>query len=204
MMEGAYEIIHCAVDPGHQRGGKRLLDLNVILPDGEVEDFVWTWQSECLVQESALVRLRSSGFTGFEVKPVSARFLKSTQQPPKLWELVLTGWAGLSKPESGIDLDKSKSCEACGHLRYTGLRNPEELIDRSQWDGSDLFMVWPMPRYVFIAERVRDIIREHLITGVQIVPVSELAKTDGFSPGRLHYYMSDNRARRLGEPLGIY
>jgi hypothetical protein len=107
----------------------RLVDLNVVLPDGEVQDFVWTWQSECMVQERTLEILRSEGLTGFEVKPVNARFRKSHKQPPKLWELQVTGWAGMAKSESGIHLNEATSCSVCGYLDYTGLQNPEELID---------------------------------------------------------------------------
>jgi Protein of unknown function (Gmx_para_CXXCG) len=203
-MELAFEGVKCPIDAGHQRAGKRLINLNVVLPDAEVQDFVWTWYSECLIQDRTLELLRSSGFTGFEVKPVNARFSTSSQQPPKLWELVLTGWAGVAKPESGIQLNESKSCMVCGHLKYTGLRNPEEVIDRGKWDGDDFFMVWPMPTYVFVSERVISAIRAHHLTGVHIVPVAELKTTDGFSPGRLHYWMPENRARQIGEPLGIF
>jgi len=176
------EIIRCTIDSGHQLSGRRLRNLNVVLQDDEVEDFVWTWHSECLLQERTLALLLSNKFTGFEVKPVAARFLKSARKPPRLWELVVTGWDGIAKPESGIRLDQTKSCAACGHLRYSGLRKTQQLIDLTAWDGSDFFMVWPMPRYVFITERVRNVIRENHLSGVHIIETSELKKTDGFSP----------------------
>jgi hypothetical protein len=174
------------------------------LPDGDVEDFVWTWYSECLVQDRTLELLRSSGLTGFELKPVKARFKKSTGRPPRLWEMVVTGWAGMAKPESGIHLDESKSCPACGHLRYTGLINARQLIDETEWDGSDFFMVWPIPRFIFVSEAVVRLFRERGLTGVEVVPVAKLESMDGFAPGRLSYYMPEPRARAIGEPLGIY
>jgi hypothetical protein len=157
-----------------------------------------------LLQERTLTLLRSAGFTGFEVRPVEARFRRSTERPPRLWELVVTGWAGMARPESGIRLDEPASCSVCGHLRYTGLRNPGSLIDESKWDGSDFFMVWPMPMFVFVTDGVRRTVREHHLTGVRVVPVSDLGPADGFSPGRLSYSMPEERARELGEPLGIY
>src|SRR5215470_11818389 len=76
-MEHWCEIITCPIDSGHQHSGKRLINLNVVLQDGAVEDFVWTRYSECLVQERTLELLRSNGFTGFEVKPVNSRFVDS-------------------------------------------------------------------------------------------------------------------------------
>jgi hypothetical protein len=203
-MERAIEIVHCADHPGHQGGGNRLVDLNVILHDVEMADFIWTWYSECLVQESALAMLRSYGFTGFEVKPVNARFSTSLRRPPNLWELVVTGWAGMARHESGIRPDKSNSCITCGQLTYTGLQKPDELIQMSSWDESDFFMVWPMPKYIFVTRRVCEAIRSHKLTGIQVIPSAELEKTSGFTPGRLHYYMPADRAHQLGDPLGIY
>ncbi len=199
------ESIECPIyGKMHQRGGKRLTDLNIVLPDDEVDDFVWTWQSECMVQNRTLELLRSCGLTGFVVKPVLARFVRSAKAVPQLWELVLTGWGGMAKSEAGIHLDELKSCPECGLLQYTGLSNARQLIDETKWDGSDFFMVWPLPRYVFVTERVIRIVREHRLTGVQITPLSELKRTDGFSPGRLSYSMPEERAQELGKPLGIY
>jgi hypothetical protein len=199
------ETIQCPVNSMHQHPGKRLTDLSVVLPDPPIEDFIWTWQSECLMQDSTLEILRSRGLTGFDVKPVAARFAKSAERPPTLWELVVTGWAGMAKPDSGIRLDPSKSCAACGHLVYTGLLHPEQLIAEEAWDGSDFFMVWPLPRFVFVTERVVSTIREHGLTGVRILPATEFEPLpDAFTPGRLSYVMADDRARALGEPLGIY
>ena len=197
--------ILCPLSPGHQRGGKRTTDLKIVLQNTKLDDFIWfDYAGECVIQDRVLQLFRENSLSGFEVRPVKARFERSNAAPPTLWEVVLTGWAGLAKPESGIELDRTKFCAACGHLRYTGLQNEGELINMSIWDGSDFFMVWPMPRYFFVTDRVVNTIRNHHLTGVHIVPVSELKKTDGFSPGRLHYYMPDDRARRLGEPLGIY
>src|SRR5207249_10616975 len=124
------EAVVCPADKGHQRGGKRLMDLSVLLPGERVEDFVWTWLSECLIQDRVLNFLREQQFTGFDVKPVKARFKDNAAgPPPKLWELVVTGWGGLAPPESGIEL--IYRCDACGKLKYSGLSNPEKLIDES-------------------------------------------------------------------------
>jgi hypothetical protein len=203
-MADALESVFCSADEGHRHGGSRLSDLSLILPDTEVQDFVWTWQSECLVTENTLEWLHANGFTGFEVKPVRAKFRKSKKSPPVLWELIVTGWAGLAKAESGIGLDESRSCRVCGYLRYTGLESPRELIDPNRWDGSDFFMVWPLPRFIFISDRLAQAILERDLVGVQVRPVPEIGRMDGFAPGRLHYYMPDDRSHQLGDPLGIY
>ncbi len=196
------EQVICPRFPGHQRAGKRIGDLKVVLQGHAVGDFIWVL--DVAIRDRVLRLLRDSGITGFEVRRVAARFAHSREPAPALWQVVVTGWAGTAKPESGIHLDESRSCQFCGHLRYTGLINAHELVDPTKWDGSDFFMVWPMPGYILVTRRVVDIILEHGLTGVRCTPVSELEATDGFAPGRLHYYMPEPRARQLGEPLGIY
>jgi Protein of unknown function (Gmx_para_CXXCG) len=198
-----FEGIVCPANKGHQRAGKRLTDLSVELPGNDAEDFIWTGISECLIQDRVLSFLREQRFTGFDVKPVNARFKdKSADPPPKLWELVVTGWAGFASPESGIRL--TYRCEACGQAKYSGLSNPQHLIDEKRWDGSDFFIIWPLPKYVFVTDRVRDAINAQGFTGVRFVASNQLEPTDGYTPGRLSYYMPDLRAHEIGEPLGIY
>lgn len=198
------ETIHCPVDPGHQRAGRRMPNLSVALPGSDADDFVWTWKSECLIQDRVLRLFRERRVTGFEVKPVSARFVRSKKTPPVLWELVVTGWAGMASPESGVMLNKEKSCSVCGHLTYTGLTDNSKLIKPEQWDGSDMFLVWPLPKFVFITDRLCQLIETHSLTGCRFVKPNEFNEMDGFSPGRLSYSMPETRARELGEPLGIY
>lgn len=204
-MTDSDEMVDCPVNPDHRHNGKRVKDLCVVLPEVDVQDFVWTWQSECLIQDRVLQLFRDHGFTGFEVKPVEARFVKSTRKPPKLWELIVTGWAGIAKPESGIQLNEAKSCKACGNLEYSGLVNPQELIDKNTWDGSDFFIVWPMTKFIFITDRVVNFVRKSKLVGGIIVPLSEMKKTGDLSPNLLRYNrMPDERSRQIGEPLGLY
>jgi hypothetical protein len=197
------EQVECPIDPGHRRGGKRLTDLSVTLPTGAVQDFVWTWQSECLIQDHVLDLFREKGFTGFDVKPVKARFRNAKGAPPTLWELVLIGWAGVASPESGIK--RVEYCEGCKHATYSEITDGSRLIDEARWDGSDFFMVWPMPLFPFVTERVANCICDHRLTGVLLKQVHELTGVgkDGLGGGRLSYWMPQNRARELGEAAGI-
>jgi hypothetical protein len=198
------ESIICPINDGHQHPGRRHTDLRVTLPGSTVEDFVWTWYSECLIQDHVLHVLKAKGFSGFEVKPAKARFEKETgKRAPRLWELIVTGWAGLAPPESGINL--VEHCQACQHFHYSSLTHPEKLIELSKWDGSDFFIVWPLPNFRFITERVRQTIQEENWQGVRILEQEDLPiGGSGFSPGRLSHSMPEARARQLGEPLGIY
>jgi hypothetical protein len=39
------------------------------------------------------------------------------------------------------------------------------LIDPAAWDGSDLFIVWPLPLFRFAGERLANILREEKLPG---------------------------------------
>jgi len=196
------ETVTCPINEGHQRAGKRLANLSIVLPGRAVQDFVWTWYRECLVQEHVLELFRRAGLTGYEVKPVRARFKRATEStPPRLWELVVTGWGGLAPPESGIRL--VKKCEGCGHTVYSGCDNPDRLIDVAQWDGSDFFIVWPLPKFIFVTDRVAQLIREKRLRGVTLKEPRSLDLSGFFSPGLLSYWMPEPRARQLGREFGI-
>lgn len=201
------ETIECPVDPNHQRGGRRLTDLSVLLSSDRVEDVVWTWMSECLVQESVLRALRAEGITGYVAQPAKATFASAVPEeprgePPALWELTITGWAGMAPPDSGIRL--TDSCRGCGLLTYSCFDNATQLFRPGQWDGSDFFMIWPLPRYVFVSQRLASLLRNRGFTGFILQPISDLTCSGPtLSPGRLTRWMPRERAINLGGPLGI-
>ena len=182
------------------------MDLRVELARQQVQDFVWTWQSECLIQDRVLKLFKDNGFTGYQVKPVNARFnARTVEEPSRLWEIVVTGWAGVAPEESGVRL--LENCPSCGYMKYKGLNDASLLIKEDQWDGSDFFMVWPYPRFIFVTNRVAELVKDHKLKGVQLKDLPALTLEHGgreAGPGRLSYWMPDDRARELGEPLGIY
>lgn len=184
--------------------GRRLMDLSLVLRGRRVEDFTWTIFSECLIQDHVLHYFREQGFTGFEVKPVQARFRKkAAQPPPRLWELVVTGWGGMAAPQSGVRL--VSRCQICGRVLYSQPSNPGKLIDARQWDGSDFFIIWPLPRFIFVTDRVARAIQEQRYTGVCFTAPERLDfdPSKELAPGRLSFWMPQARARELGESLGI-
>ncbi len=199
------EQVVCSVDEGHQRAGRRLTPISVEIPKGKVENFVWTWYSECLIDNKVLISFRDQGFSGFEVRPVQAKFARGIDAPPKLWEFLVTGWAGLAPPESGVK--RIEYCNTCQHARYSDVTDPNMLIDDANWDGSDFFIVWPMPRFIFVTDRVARFLRSQKFSGFELCRSNELQKANGviagLSPGRLSYWMSDDRAVKIGRASGI-
>jgi hypothetical protein len=203
--------VTCPLSRGHQRASGRLNDLTIILPSIKIGDFSWTVFSECIVTDRVAKLFRQEALTGYRLSPVHVSGIRAkgsnVGQVPQLWELQLNGWAGIAGPESGIVL--RSACEGCGHLVYSTYTDASQLIDPKNWDGSDFFMVWPLPRYVFVTERVRDVVLGEGLSGSELIPVQELESPrtrniDSLSPGRLRDWMPEGRARQLGEPLGIY
>lgn len=206
MNEVDLEGIICPQDPGHQRGGKRITDLGILIPGSSVDDFLWTWHSDCLVQDSVLKMFRKEGFTGFDVKPVKSRYKrKSAIEPPKLWEIVVLGWGGMASAQSGVKL--VYKCPSCDLTDYKPPKDFSNLLDEKQWDGSDFFMVWPFPNFIFVTARVAEFIKKHKLTGVKLKKPEDVEIGEDsidISPGRLSYLMPEKRAHELGDPLDIF
>jgi hypothetical protein len=194
------ESIRCPIRPGHARG-RRNSPLDIVIPCDPPPEVIFTWMSECLIQEAVRHIFESEGLTGFSALPARAT-LKETGRSIPVHELAVIGWGGMAPAASGIrELER---CPGCGHLHYSQLEAPEKLIDPKNWDGSDFFMIWPLPRFRFVTERVVEVCRKHKISGVnfsQSIPTR--AGRSGYSPGRLSYYMPRERAHLLGDALGI-
>lgn len=186
----------CPIDDGHQRGGRRLTNLSVILPRPPLEDFIQTWKSEVLVQDEVRKALRAKGFTGVRFKPVKGQSVDRTAPSPRFWELTVCGWGGVAKPQSGIRQDEF--CPACLHSHFTPLKDPRKLIDAAQWDGSDFFLIWPMPAYVFVTERVVLYVQQANWSGVHFLPAGKIPRSEiGFSPGLIQDWLPRAVARRV-------
>lgn len=194
--------IRCPIVPGHKRG-VRISDLDVLVPCNPAPDVIFTWMSECLIQERAWKLFVDEKFTGFSIRPAKAR-IQRDRSPIVVYELLITGWAGVAPMATGIR--EVERCAGCGHLRYSGIREPSNLIDVQNWDGSDFFMIWPLPRYIFTTGRVVEACKKHAVSGIEFsrsFPTTSGRVIPGYTPGRLSYYMPSDRAHLIGDPLGI-
>jgi hypothetical protein len=158
--------------------------------------------SESLIQERVRQVFEHEGLTGFSALPARAK-LKVSGRSIRVHELAVTGWGGMAPAASGIQ--EVERCPGCGHLHYSKLEAPEKLIDPKNWDGSDFFMIWPLPRFRFVTDRVVEVCQRHGVTGAVFSENWPTARREGtgYSPGRLSYYMPRERARLLGGALGI-
>ena len=199
---------------------KRIPDVPqpVLLGGSSVKDFTWTWYNQCLMQDRVLNLFEDQGFTGYKTHPVSAKWKrrpknnmdKSTESSlveiPKLWELIPIGWGGVAPEESGMHLIDIRLSD--GRHTYSKYTNPSKLIDESQWDGSDFFILWPLPGRIFVTDRVAQYIKNENLKGSILTRVQDLLWPGGIGddcrPGNLHYFLPEPRAKEIGEPLGIY
>lgn len=175
----------------------------------QMADIIWSGWIQCLISDRVLNLFRDEGITGFEVHPADPRLM--FPHDPKdavFWLLTVTGWGGMARPDSGITrLEEDPS--GLGRLVYSPCTNPGAIIDAKQWDGSDFFIVWPLPNYWWVTTKVAALLKRHKLKRFRLLPPQELSFSIksgevGFSPGRLRQYFSEDRAKQIGEPLGIY
>jgi hypothetical protein len=189
----------------YHRRGRRISPLDMVVPCKSPPDVIFTWMTECLIQERVKRIFEEERLTGFITLPAKAR-VEKTGMPLDVSELMITGWGGMAPPASGIR--EVERCQDCGHLVYSPIEEPRELINPKNWDGSDFFMIWPLPRFHFVTERVVEVCKKHGVSGVTFernFPTrSGRIKSSGYTPGRLSYYMPTERAHALGDPLGIF
>jgi hypothetical protein len=198
-----YERVDCPVTVGHIRAGKRTSDLSIMIDPRGVRDFTWTWYSDILVKQHVLDIFTRERVTGYEIRPARILFPKNTRDsPPETFELVVTGWGGVGAPAAKVRL--RELCEGCKHTVYT-IGQPNRLIDVSAWDGSDLFFVWPLPRFRFVSDRLARILKREGITGIKLIPSKEIPikKGGGASPGKLERWIPEQRAAELKQRFGI-
>ncbi len=198
------EIIHCPQDPDHQRPGKRIRDLSVEFPlEALADEMSWTGDSDCLARQSLSSLFRLSGITGFETRPIEVT-LGGIPIDHDQEELVTVGWGGIATPGSGVKLDDNESCLACGHLVYTGVQDWSNLIDFDQWDGSDIFIVWPLPRFILVTDKVAKLLTDNKISELTLTPLRAMEpQEDELSPGRVGYWLSEEKMRSVSVPSDI-
>lgn len=168
-----WESIKCPVNPKHQRAGNRITELRIELPSSKVSHFMKTLLSDWIITDEVAELFKEAGFTGYLLKPVILDKVKkgNKEDAPPLWELIIIGKGGTAHPKSEIRL--KYRCDACDHEIYTGF-GKGFFIDESQWDGSDFFTVWPLPKYIIVTERVKDLIKKYKLKNCELIPTEKL------------------------------
>jgi hypothetical protein len=190
----------CTAGTRHLAENRRVSDLALeVKHNDRNEIIIWPWLGTCVLHKRLVTEFSRHKLTGYRLREATIRFRDGVVSSDYR-ELVVTGWAGVARPESGVRV--LKSCPACRWKKYTGLRAPEQLIDWTQWTGDDFFMVWPLPNFVLITERVAELL---LSLGARSFELRSLDQVgcDGFTVGRLSNFLPEDLALRYGGPLGL-
>ena len=97
---------HLSVKVGHNRRSEHL---------------IWPWVRGCLIHDELVAELEAIGATGYRLKPGSVRF-RDGRVSKEYRELVITGWAGVARPESW--LKPIQRCPNCHYVKYGFLPRP--------------------------------------------------------------------------------
>lgn len=191
-----FKSIDCPVDPYHSRVRMQICDNpKATLTPGIRGDVVWSIYGDLIIGPRVLDVLRRAAVSGYATRPIHVA-------GDTMYLLTARGWAGMASPESKIYQAHYHEC--CGHVRYKVRGWPSRIVNPATWDGSDIFMVWPLPSQLFVTRRVADVLSEAGVTGLACLPeLSVIRRSDTFAPGRLSYYMDSEVARERGRSAGI-
>jgi hypothetical protein len=192
--------IECPLDEGHSRGGGRIGELSAHTTARHPPDFLWTGCFEIFCSEKAAAVFEAASLTGYELHPA-----KLTAGRPKKQvayrEFKAIGWGGLV--HGGRSMIKLQDCPAC-HFRRVQFPSLGKVVDENSWDGSDFFRVWPIGGE-FCSDRAASVIESAGLTGIELRPADRLdLRGSDFPAGSLEGWLPPERAREIGEPLGLY
>jgi hypothetical protein len=206
--EDATEVLLCPATSGlnQHRSIRRIGDLDLeVKHSRRDQSLIFAHFDGMVVHARLLEAFEKRGFTGYRLSPATVRF-RDGYLSHDYSKLIVTGWAGVAPPESGIEL--LAACAGCGYKKYSSLKHPEHLIDWAQWTGEDFFMVWPLPSHTMITKRVADALAELNAQSYQLDSMvkpraQRFSFNFGYSVGPLSQFLPEDLAVRYGAPLRL-
>ena len=119
-----------------------------------------------------MTAFQAAGFSGLAFCPVELFTTTETPIGRGVWELRVRGWGGMASTASGVRL--LEECSSCKHQVFSGYTERSKLFREEAWDGSDFFVIWPLPRYIMVTQRVREHILGEGYSGVVVRSLAEL------------------------------
>lgn len=142
---------------------EQIRDLPIELFGSTLEDFVWIDDPAIIIGESLANALERAGLHGFQLRPINVKawwrldsarqeiinWLEN-EQPPKLYQILITGRGGSILPKNKVRVDLN--CSVCG-IKIYKLLQKGIILDERQWDQSDIFVVNEFPGDPIIADK---------------------------------------------------
>lgn len=187
----------CPRRSDHAARSRWIRPLKLIGPIEPMTDFEWTVYGDVIVSSRVAKSLREAKFSG--VQFLRTEFYTSTETPfgRESVELRVNGWGGYAPTESGVR--EIERCPSCNHRVFSGYAHPEKLFSIEGWDGSDFFLIWPLPRYIMVTGCVRDLILDSKYSGVSLKKLTELPRVVAgtLTPGNLRDWFDEDRVRAI-------
>jgi hypothetical protein len=144
-------------------------NLSIVIKRKKMGDFVSTPFSDWLITDKTAEIFENEGLTGYKLREVD---VSNKVLPFKLWQIMVLGKAKIT-PDSGMK--EIYRCDYCGLVKR-GVSNDKTgiIIDENTWDGSDFFRIEQNKIVIFVTEKVRKVINDYKLTGVLLVPSTEI------------------------------
>jgi hypothetical protein len=136
----------------------------------EPGEVVWTTHAiPIIIAASVVTLLRTHGFTGWSLYPVSVQN-KQGQTAPGYSGLAVTGRCGNLDPSMSVEVPRI--FPAGIFPVWKGL-----LFDPASWDGSDFFMPAQRFGFVFVVEEVKRAFEQAKIRNVKFTPLDQFERS---------------------------
>jgi hypothetical protein len=194
--ETRFETEPCEQFPDHAKRQRRTRPLRVIAPIRPLANFQWTPFSEAIADPTVRSAFMRAGLSGIDFRRVETYTTAGDHFGQELYELIVTGWGGVAPAESGVKV--IEECPHCHRRVFSRYTSPKLLFNVDEWDGSDVFIIWPLPRFIFVVEEVKNLIEANGFSGVRARPLSELPQHPlirTLTPGNIFDWLPDDRAR---------
>lgn len=167
-------------------------------------DMLWAPLNAFFISNRLHLIFQEAGITGYDALPADAKLVyEHSPDEAVYWQVAITGWGGMASSSAGL----SPRVGVDSPHVYSRSEDAGDPFDRSQWDGSDFFIIWPYVGFCCITQRVVDLLKENKIKHYSIYDLAtySFGGTIGpIAPCPLRCIFSEERAKKIGEPLGIY
>lgn len=168
----SFQNMVCPRNPDHAYREIRSSPMRLVWTGGPTSDVMWSPYGDAIVKPSVAEAMEQEGLTGFHLQPVIFENTLGDRIASDLLELKFVGWGGVARPSSGIRM--IEECPYCKRRVYSGYSRPELIFDIDAWNGDDVFIIWPLPRYPMARESLKDLFERCDFSGVKFEPLRKL------------------------------
>jgi hypothetical protein len=187
----------CARGRDHARRQGWPRPLGLIAPIYPLTDFECTVYNDMLVSPEIANGLKAEGFSGLYFSVARLHTTTETPLSRDALELRVSGWGGVAPRKSGVQV--TSECPVCKWRVYSDYTDPNELFSVDEWDGSDFFIIWPMPRFIMVTRSVRNYLLKARYSGIKLRTLRELRAGPGgtITPGHLGDWFDEEKIKEI-------